>query len=595
MSQCLSVSHLLNYKQMKLHIRSFLLILCSVLFMPANAQNPSVDSLLSVLPEIKGTEKLEILNRLVDLDLYSNPDTASYFAKKLLDEAKKQSNKKYMSIARRGLSICNFYKAEYYRAEEDILKAVQIQEETSDTTGLANSYKILTGIYWETERYDKSIEVSLKALKLYENQNDITGVVSSLNNIGLIYKMTGNIDESLKHYKKALDFEEKHHTGYNKGNLYNNMGISYKAINQLDSSLVYYHKALKEYEKNDLKSGIATGYLNIGNIFIKQNINDSAFYYYNKALTLANNYDKTLLSEIYTGLGNYYLQMHNYKKSINANSKVLSLAVEAGDLEDEKDAHHNLYSLYKATENKEAALFHLERYADLKDSLDIADARVTIENLESKFENEKKQLQIEQLTVKQKADRRIKSLLFTGLGLLLVILILTVAFFIQKRKKATLKRELLKAENEQLEKDVQYKSRQLTSQALMMMQKNRMLGEILESLREMKEIPEQSKQKINKLKQQLKRSIRSEEDWELFRHYFEEINPDFYPKLLELNSKITPSELKLSALIKLNFSIKETAALLNISPDSVKTTRHVLRTKLGLEKGMNIYDYLNKL
>ena len=112
---------------------------------------------------------------------------------------------------------------------------------------------------------------------------------------------------------------------------------------------------------------------------------------------------------------------------------------------------------------------------------------------------------------------------------------------------------------------------------------------------ELKAIPDESKQAITRIKQQLKRSIRSEQDWKLFKHYFEEINPDFYPKLLEINSKITPSELKLSALIKLNFNIKETAALLNISPDSVKTTRHVLRTKLRLEKGENIYDYLNRL
>ena len=69
------------------------------------------------------------------------------------------NNKVYQSLAWRGISICNFYEAKYDQAEEDILKAVKLQEQIGDTSGLANSYKILTGIYWETERYDKSIEI----------------------------------------------------------------------------------------------------------------------------------------------------------------------------------------------------------------------------------------------------------------------------------------------------------------------------------------------------------------------------------------------------------------------------------------------------
>jgi len=129
----------------------------------------------------------------------------------------------------------------------------------------------------------------------------------------------------------------------------------------------------------------------------------------------------------------------------------------------------------------------------------------------------------------------------------------------------------------------------------MMIQKNRMLNDILSSLKSIKHVSEDSKHVLTKLNQQIKHSIQSGEDWEMFRHYFEEINPDFYPRLLKINSKITPAEQKLSALIKLNFSIKEAASLLNISPDSVKTTRHILRTKLGLEKNENIHEFLNSL
>jgi len=200
-----------------------------------DGQTTTSDNLRSQLNISKGVTRLEILNQLIDQYLYSNPDSAYFYANKLLNEAEKTDSKKYLAFAWRGISICDFYKAEYYKAEEDILKAIAYQEQTGDSAGLANSYKILTGIYWETERYDKSIEISFKALKQYESSNDLVGIISSLNNIGLIYKRTGNITRSLELFKKALSQAEKSKARYNKGNLYNNIGISYKAIAQYDS------------------------------------------------------------------------------------------------------------------------------------------------------------------------------------------------------------------------------------------------------------------------------------------------------------------------------------------------------------------------
>jgi tetratricopeptide (TPR) repeat protein len=575
----------------------FSISFCLLIFITqTEGQATTADSLNSKLLTSKGTDKLEVLDRLIEYHLFRNPDTAYFFANKLLTEAGNMNNKVYQSLAWRGISICNFYEAKYYQAEEDIQKAVKLQEQTGDTAGIANSYKILTGIYWETERYNKSIEISFKALRLYEATDDIKGVISSLNNIGLIYKRTGDIQKSLENYKQALSYIERNDVTFNRGNLYNNIGISYRVIAEYDSSLYYYHKALSEYQKKNLKNGIATVYLNIGNIFLaKKAKNDSALIYLKKALILAGETDKTQLTEIYSGLGKYYLERNNYQKSLEAYNKVLSLAHSSKDRDDEKDAHFDLYSIYKKIGDKDKALSHLIEYVRLKDTLDLENSKVTIANLEAKFENEKKQLQIEKLQEKQKADKHKKSLLWIVIVFLFVTLSLTVVVFILKRKKAKLRRELLKTEKEKLEKDVQFKSRQLTSQALMMMQKNQMLGEIFGSLKSMQCTNEESKKTISSVTKQLKRSIHSEEDWELFRHYFEEINPDFYPKILDINNKITPSELKLSALIKLNFSIKETASLLNISPDSVKTTRHVLRTKLGLAKGENIHEFLNRM
>jgi len=144
-----------------------------------------------------------------------------------------------------------------------------------------------------------------------------------------------------------------------------------------------------------------------------------------------------------------------------------------------------------------------------------------------------------------------------------------------------------------LHQDVRFKTKQLTSQALMMMQKNKLIDDILSQLSTIKGagVPLTD---LNKLKRKLKKSLHSEDDWELFKHYFEEINKNFFKRLKQINPKITPAEQRLAALVKLRFNIKETAELLNISPDSVKTARSQLRKKMGLAAGKNMYEFLNQ-
>ncbi len=574
--------------------RTGFLIIALILFSGLTLFAKKADSIKQLPNNTMRLQKLEVLNRLMDASLYNNLDSACYYAALLEKESKQNHSIHYRTLALRGLGICNFYKNEYSKAEDYILKAVALQKENRDTSGLANSYKVLTGIYWETERYDKSVAISFEALKLYEATGDIKGIVSSYNNIGLLYKRLDEPDKALLFFNKAVKTALSNKLCYNLGNLYNNTGLVYKNLKKYTLSVNFYRKALKEYKKDSLLGGIATGYLNLGNLFAYHlNKPDSAFYYYNMALQLSKNTDYTHQTDIYSGLAYLYSQSGHTEKSIEVLKKALALAQAYKDVDIQRDIHYELYKAFKNKGSSKKALVHLEQYTQIQDTLSLEKAKVAIANLESKFENEKNKIIIKQMQERQHAEKRIRLLLLTGIILLLISLALTAYGFNLSKKKSKLRRALLETEKEQLENALQFKSRQLTSQALMMMKKNQLLNDINNALSGIKALPDEEKQKLRHIQKQLKKGIRSEEDWKLFQHYFEEVNPAFFRKLLDINSRITPSELKLAALVKLNFSIKETASLLNISPDSVKTTRSVLRKKLKLQKGNNIYDFLN--
>jgi len=295
-----------------------------------------------------------------------------------------------------------------------------------------------------------------------------------------------------------------------------------------------------------------------------------------------------LVPNILISKGKWYYLLKKYNKANVFLQEGLDLARKQQDLMAQQYA---LYYLYKSKQNKGAykeAVTDLEDFIDVQDSINYNDALLRINQLQEKYENEKKQIKIEQLERIKSLDKRIKWMLYVIIAGILSVSVYTIRRLLKQRKQN-------KLEKEQIEQDLKFKNKQLTSQALMMMQKNTLLSEILASLQEVKNVGLSTQKDINELKRKLKRSMHSEDDWELFKQYFELINKDYFAKLKNINQKLTPAELKLCALTKLRFSIKETATLLNISPDSVKSSRSTLRRKLGLKRQDNLYEFLNSI
>jgi DNA-binding CsgD family transcriptional regulator len=81
----------------------------------------------------------------------------------------------------------------------------------------------------------------------------------------------------------------------------------------------------------------------------------------------------------------------------------------------------------------------------------------------------------------------------------------------------------------------------------------------------------------------------------VFKLYFEEVNRDFYRKLNDLNPELTTNDHRLCALIKLNMNSKEMASVLNVAPNSIKSSRYRLKKKLGLDMEADLEEFIRSL
>ncbi|HFK5529510.1 TPA: hypothetical protein ACGZ99_003593 [Elizabethkingia anophelis] len=77
-----------------------------------------------------------------------------------------------------------------------------------------------------------------------------------------------------------------------------------------------------------------------------------------------------------------------------------------------------------------------------------------------------------------------------------------------------------------------------------------------------------------------------------FNIKFGEVFPGFNQNLLNINAKLTQSDLEFCALMKMNFDTKGIAVIKKMSAEAVKSKKHRIRKKLNINPEENIYIWL---
>ena len=155
------------------------------------------------------------------------------------------------------------------------------------------------------------------------------------------------------------------------------------------------------------------------------------------------------------------------------------------------------------------------------------------------------------------------------------------------------------SENQALHNAVEMKKQEVINVALSIVEQR----EYLESLNQI--VAKLSKSDDAKEKEDLIAELRSslnqrlsydrDVDSQYFYAQAESLHEDFNAKLSENFPDLTPQERRLATLLRLGFSSKYIATLMNITPKSVEISRYRLRQKLGLEKGSNLVNFIKSI
>jgi serine phosphatase RsbU (regulator of sigma subunit)/lipopolysaccharide biosynthesis regulator YciM len=380
----------------------------------------------------------------------------------VLKNTKLSDHEKAVVLARLGWNISYHDLNEGLKyAEEAMVIATRI----NDTTEMADAANVIGTIYMDLGNMPLAIDFLQKAIVYNEQVKDLKRAAVSASNLCIIYNRRKELKKSLEMAFKAYNYLKKE-PGRSLISTCMNLGGTYMEMQNNDSAMYFLNMALDlSYKYSPDSLFISSTYNSMADVYLNKKDIAKAKLFAEKAITFVRDTTQYYyLTEHYITLANIQVESKEYAQAIISASKALRWSQSIGVKEFEKNCYEVLSAAYEKQNNPTKAFEFYRLYSDVKDSILNTENERQIKYMESKFEIDKKQKEIELLNVdkklrdeKIKHDRNLINAFIGGGIVLLLALCLAVYAFANKRKANkklhSLNSEIHRQKNQLLEKN----------------------------------------------------------------------------------------------------------------------------------------------
>jgi DNA-binding CsgD family transcriptional regulator len=248
----------------------------------------------------------------------------------------------------------------------------------------------------------------------------------------------------------------------------------------------------------------------------------------------------------------------------------------------EMDYYELAYRINDAIGNTSLANSLFRLYTEKKESQFGDLPRNILAEWELATENEKRTKELAFFELQSVKESKEKYIVVLTAGLLL--LGLSFLFLTRYRKQ--------KIDKQRISFELELKSKPLVSESLKNITVENTKEELLFQLEEIvAELPKMHQVKFENIKNSLKFK-KSMAMLTEFETRFNSVYEYFYSQLKALAPDLTPNELRICALMRLNITTKEIALLTNRSIGTIDNTRSSIRKKLKIDEETNLQEFL---
>ena len=428
--------------------KTFVFILLLNAFTCTFAKGPKSDSLLRIIPNQEGLDKLKSIENLY-MSAYAENDEQLQreSALQMISEAQKQKDQKYEDFGRVSL-LCIYYN--FGRGEQLEAALPEMRKYFEKNNNWHHYYYaswLLASYHFNTGHNYTALQEAENMYNDARKRGNDDGILSAYNLMGDIYRAMKDPNRAIDNYQTAAALMEKAeskdlnmlcNTYYGLSHSLAEAG-RYKEIGAIAKK---WEKTIDLWKSAAKKQGKDTTSINIRYMYCYLSIAEmetglgntgKAAGWLQRAEQLGKDKGAIIRSAIASGRENFYMAMGNYKQALLYNDQVYQLAVEISDSLGAMDSQQTRAEiLMKLGRKAEAADIYSHLFA-IKDSTYSESNRSQLNEMNTLYHVKDAMMEAQRKMAQRK-------MLMMGMGLIFAVIIIAALVFFSRRQRKMMKR-----------------------------------------------------------------------------------------------------------------------------------------------------------
>lgn len=346
----------------------------------------------------------------------ANYDLAMQTCRRIMQTVKEGDDLKIEFGAVRNLSICFRKLSRHDSAMHYMLMADAIATRSGDPQLSCYAKLGRANLLYELGRYEECLALEREILKIARTLNNENFVLTSILNLAASYSMTNQLDSNIFYHelaaKKALELQDHQQAAL----LKNNIAGLHNQVGKKDLAIAAYKESIENAVKISRNDIAISSYSRLSHLLWEEGFLDDAEQY---ALT------------------------------------GLEMAEEQENLRTQADINETLFEVYRQKGSTKVAIDYLLKTQLLKDSILGADRMRVLEELETKYETQKKEQEIaalaQQNEIKDLQLQQQQIIFIFAVAVLILIIVLGIFIYKQyqgktKQRQLSLEQNLLRTQ-----------------------------------------------------------------------------------------------------------------------------------------------------
>ncbi len=362
-----------------------------------------------------------------------NVERANLFFEKAKLFASNTGNKHIETLAKIRLIYINNEFNEKAPLEQDLLNLLLETKQSKDYANYAEILNLLGIIKESKNDLQGAAELYLEGIVFSESHSIPHYPAVFKNNLGLIKLYAKQIDDALVDFEAGLKSANKENDKNLASHIQINICLIYVQKNRIKEALAIFENVINYARTNNHPRELSTAFINMSSAFNNSNNQDIAISYIDSAIVVLQKHNLNVeLTKAYIVKTDVLITLKKNDEASKTIALAETLSEKTNNLEDKASCKYFRYLIDNADKKYQSALNNFLSYQKLKDSLQQKINGRLIQELQLKYNVQKKEVELEKeksnslLLGKKNQEERFLKWLSIGISLIVLILIVGI-------------------------------------------------------------------------------------------------------------------------------------------------------------------------